>query len=126
MRRAVPILVRQLSIQPFLTLPLEAKLSKVPIPPTMLTMEGFRFWLSFWVLFGLWFLLTQFLLTRFLSLLPKELIPMSFLNLMGFWKLSVCGGNTGGAGVVSSRLLKWFGLGTKAFLWWVVVALGYL
>jgi hypothetical protein len=25
----------------------------------------------------------------------------------------------GGAGVVSSRFLRWFGLGTKAFLWWV-------
>jgi hypothetical protein len=24
----------------------------------------------------------------------------------------------GGAGVVSSRFLRWFGLGTKAFLWW--------
>jgi hypothetical protein len=28
------------------------------------------------------------------------------LNLMGFWKLSVCGGNTGGAGVVCSRFLR--------------------
>jgi hypothetical protein len=28
------------------------------------------------------------------------------LNLMGFWKLSVCGGNMGGAGVVSSRFLR--------------------
>jgi hypothetical protein len=42
----------------------------VPIPPTMLTMEGFQFWLWFWVLFGLWLLLT-----RFLTLLAKELIP---------------------------------------------------
>jgi hypothetical protein len=41
------------------------------------------------------------------------------LNLMGFWKLSVCGGNMGGAGVVSSQFLRSFGLGTKAFLWWV-------
>jgi hypothetical protein len=39
--RAVPVLVGQLSSQPLLTLPPEAKLSKVPIPPTMLTMEGF-------------------------------------------------------------------------------------
>jgi hypothetical protein len=31
-------------------LPPEAKLGKVPIPPTMLTMEGFRFWLLFWIL----------------------------------------------------------------------------
>jgi hypothetical protein len=81
MRRAVPILVGQLSSQPLLTLPLEAELSKVPILPTMLTMEGFRFWLWFWfwVLFGLWFLLTWFL-----SLLPKELIPQVTLELDGF------------------------------------------
>jgi hypothetical protein len=60
-------------------LPPEEKLSKVSIPPTMLTMEGFRFWLWFWVLFGLWFLFT-----RFLSLLPKELIPQVTLELDGF------------------------------------------
>jgi hypothetical protein len=78
-RKAVPVLVGQLSSQPLLTLPPEAKLSKVPIPPAMLAMEGFRFWLWFWVLFGLWFLLT-----RFLSLLPKELIPQDTLELDGF------------------------------------------
>jgi hypothetical protein len=82
MRRVVHVLVGQLSSQPLLTLPLEAKLSKVPIPPTMLTMEGFRFW--FWVLFGIWLLLTRFLLTRLLSLLPKELIPQDTLELDGF------------------------------------------
>jgi hypothetical protein len=83
-RRAVPVLVGQLSSQPFLTLPLEAKHNKVPSPPTMLTMEVFWFWLWFWVFFGLWLLLTQFLLTRFLSLLPKELIPQDILELDGF------------------------------------------
>jgi hypothetical protein len=51
-------------------LPPEAKLSKVAIPPTMLTMAGFWFWLWVWVLSGL-----RFLLTQFLSILPKELIP---------------------------------------------------
>jgi hypothetical protein len=56
----------------------------MPIPPTMLTMEGFRFWLSLWVLFGLWLLLTRFLLTWFLSLLPKESIPQDTLELDGF------------------------------------------
>jgi hypothetical protein len=45
----------------------------------MLTMEGFQFWLWFWVLFGLWLLLTWFL-----SLLPKELIPQDTLELDGF------------------------------------------
>jgi hypothetical protein len=49
------------------------------IPPTILTMEGFRFWLWLWALFGLWLLLT-----RFLSLLPKELIPQVTLELHGF------------------------------------------
>jgi hypothetical protein len=91
-RRAVPVLVGQLSRQLLLTLPPGAKLSKVPIPPTMLTMEGFRFWLWFWVLFGLCLLLTLFLLTRFLSLLPKELIPQDtlefdgFLEVVGLWR----------------------------------------
>jgi hypothetical protein len=56
----------------------------VPIPPTMLTMEGFRFWLWFWVLFGLKLLLTRFLLTQFLYLLPKEFIPQDTLELNGF------------------------------------------
>jgi hypothetical protein len=78
-RRVVPVLVGQLSSQALLTLPPEAKLSKVPIPPTMLTMEGFRFCLWFWVLFGLYLLLTQFLF-----LLPKELIPQDTLELDGF------------------------------------------
>jgi hypothetical protein len=50
----------------------------------MLTMEGFRFWLWFWVLFGLWLFLTRFILTRFLSLLPKELIPQDTLEIDGF------------------------------------------
>jgi hypothetical protein len=105
-RRTVPDLVGQLSSQSLLTLPPEAKLSKVPIPPTMLTMEGFRFWVWFWVLFGLWFLLTQFLLARFLSLLPKELIPQVTLELDGFPEVVFFGGNMGGAGVVSSRFLR--------------------
>jgi hypothetical protein len=82
-------------------LPPEAKLSSVPIPPTMLTMDGFRFWLWFWVLFGLWFLLTWFF-----SLLIKELIPQDTLELVGFLEAVGFGGNTGGAGVVSSRFLR--------------------
>jgi hypothetical protein len=86
MRRAVHVLVGQFSRQPLLKLPPEAELCKVPIPSTMLTMEGFRFWLWFWVLFGL-----RFLLTWFLSFLPKELIPQytleldRFLEVVGLW-----------------------------------------
>jgi hypothetical protein len=40
-------------------------------------------------------------------------------NLIGFWKSFVCGKNTGGAGIVSSRFLRWLGLGGKSFMWWV-------
>jgi hypothetical protein len=43
-------------------------------------MEGFRFWL--WDLFGIWHLLA-----RFLSLLPKELIPQVNLEHDGFLKV---------------------------------------
>jgi hypothetical protein len=53
----------------------------------MLTMEGFWFRLWFWVFFGLWLLITRFLLTMFLSLLPKELIPQNTLELDGFLKV---------------------------------------
>jgi hypothetical protein len=42
-------------------------------------MEGFRFWLWLWALFGL-----LLLLTRFLSHLPKELIPQVTLEFDGF------------------------------------------
>jgi hypothetical protein len=56
----------------------------------------------------------------FSPLFPKNSFPKTLLNLMGFWKLLVYGGNTGEAGIVSSRFLRRFGLGTKAFLWWVI------
>jgi hypothetical protein len=90
-RRVVPVLVGQLPSQPLLTLPAEAKLNKVPIPPTMLAMDGFQFWLWFWVLFGLWVLLTRFLLTRLFSLLSKELIPQVSLEIDVFLEVvSLC------------------------------------
>jgi hypothetical protein len=78
-RRVVPVLVGQLSSQPLLTLSPEAKLSKMPIFPTMVKMEwdGFLLWL--WVLSGL-----RLLLTRVLSLLLKELVPQVTLELDGF------------------------------------------
>jgi hypothetical protein len=54
---------------------------------------------------------------------PKNTFPKEVTNLIGFWKSFVCGGNTGGAGVVSSRFLRWFSLGGKAFFvlgfWWL-------
>jgi hypothetical protein len=82
-------------------LPREAEFSKVPIPPTMLTMEGFQFWLWFWVLFGLWFLLS-----RFLSLLHKELIPQDTLELDGFLEVVGLWRKHGWSWVVSSRFLR--------------------
>jgi hypothetical protein len=45
-------------------------------------------------------------------------------NLIGFWKSFVCGENTGGAGVVSSRFRRWLGLGGKSFLWLVFGGFG--
>jgi hypothetical protein len=68
-------------------LPPEAKLSKVTILPTMVTMEWDGFWLWFWVPSGL-----RLLLTRFLSILPKELVPQvtleldGFLEVVGLWR----------------------------------------
>jgi hypothetical protein len=63
----------------------------------MLTMEGFWFWLWFWALYGLWLLLT-----RFLSFIPKELIPQVILELDGFLEVIGLWRKYGGAGVVSS------------------------
>jgi hypothetical protein len=44
-------------------------------------------------------------------------------NLIGFWRSFVGVGNTGGAGVVSSRLLRWLGLGGEIIFvvgfWWL-------
>jgi hypothetical protein len=50
---------------------------------------------------------------------PKSTFPEVITSLIGFWKSFVCGGNTSGAGVVSSRFLRWLGFGGKSFLWWV-------
>jgi hypothetical protein len=89
MRRAVPVLVCHIPSKHILTLPPKAKLSKVPIPPIMLTMEGFWLWLWFWfwTLFQLWFFFTWLL-----SLSPRELIPQvtleldGFLEVIGIWR----------------------------------------
>jgi hypothetical protein len=69
-------------------------------------MEGFGFGFGFGVSLGY-----GFSSLGFSPFFPKNSFPKSLLNLMGFWKLSVCGGNMGGAGVVSSRFLSGFGLG---------------
>jgi hypothetical protein len=50
-------------------------------------MEGDWFWLWLWTLFGLWLLLTLFI-----SLLSKELVPQvtleldEFLEVVGLWR----------------------------------------
>jgi hypothetical protein len=85
LRGVVLVLVSPLLTQLLLTLPLEAKLTLVTISPTIVTMKSheFRFRLGLGLL--TWFLF-WFLLTRFFSLLPNELIPQVTLELMGFWK----------------------------------------
>jgi hypothetical protein len=106
-----------------LSLPLEAKLILMAISPTIATMKPhkLRFGLGLWLL--TWFLsarlLHRFLLTSLLTLFPKEHFPEVLTKLIGFWKSFVGGGNTGGAGVVSSRFLRWLGLGGGSFMWWV-------
>jgi hypothetical protein len=62
---------------------------------------------------------TSFSSLAFSLSFPKNTFPEELTNLIGFWKLFVGGGNTGGAGVVSSRFLRWLGLRGKSFLWWV-------
>jgi hypothetical protein len=128
----VLVLVSPLLRHSLFLLPLEAKLTLVTISPTIVTMKlhELRFRLGLGLL--TWFLstrfLNQFLLTRLLNrflltclltLFPKENFPQSAHELDRLLKSLVCGGNTGGTGVVSTRFLRWFGLGTKAFLWWV-------
>jgi hypothetical protein len=61
------------------------------------------------VLGSLWALASPHLVS--LQLLPKELIPQATIELDGFLESSLCGGNMGGAGVVSSQFLKGFGFG---------------
>jgi hypothetical protein len=67
----------------------------------MLTMEEFGFVFGFGLYLGY-----GFPSLSFSPFIPKNSFPKSLLNLMGFWKLSVCGGNIGGVGVVSSRFIR--------------------
>jgi hypothetical protein len=137
MGRVVPILVRPLLCHPLLTLPLEAKLILMAIFPTIATMEPHKLRLRLGLGLLTWFLSTRLLnrflftrpLTDFSSLafslsFPKNTFPKVLTNLIGFWKSFVCGGNMGGPGVVSSRFLRWLGLGGKSFLWWVFGVFG--
>jgi hypothetical protein len=75
----------------------------------MVTMEWD--WLWIWFYLGCGFSL------GFSPFFPKNPLPMLLLNLMGFWKSFVWGGNTGGSGVLSSQFLSGFGLRTKVFVW---------
>jgi hypothetical protein len=118
--KVVLILVSPL-LHSLLSLLLEAKFILMAISPTIATMEPhkLRFRLGMEIL--TWFLstrlLNRFLLTSLLALFPKETFPEVLTKFIGFWKSFVCGGNTGGAGVVSSQFLRWLGLGGKSFLW---------
>jgi hypothetical protein len=88
--------------------------ARCPSLPQCLQWKGFSFCFGFGFSLGF-----GFSSLGFSPSFPKNSFPKTLLNLMGFWKLSICGGNMGGAGVVSSQFLRWFGLGTKAFLWWI-------
>jgi hypothetical protein len=77
-RRAVLVLVGQLSSQPLLTLPPEAKLIKVRIPPTVLTIEEFRFGFGFGFSLG-----SGFSSLGFSPFFPKNSLHNTLSNLMG-------------------------------------------
>jgi hypothetical protein len=117
----VLVLVSPLLHHSLLSLPLEAKLILMAISLTITTMELHKLRLRLRLGLFTWFLstrlLNRFLLTSLLTLFPKEDFPEVLTNLIGFWKSFFCGGNMGGAGVVSSRFLRWLGLGGKSFLW---------
>jgi hypothetical protein len=87
---------------------------RCPSLPQCSQWKGFGFGFTFGLSLG-----SGFSSLGFSSFFPNNSFPKSLMNLMDFWKSSVCGGNAGGAGVVSRRFLRRFGLGIKAFLWWV-------
>jgi hypothetical protein len=122
-RRVVLVLISLLLRHSLLSLPLEAKLILMTISPTIATMKPhkLRFRLGFGLSLGFSPLSfsTGFSSLAFSLSFPKNSFPEVLTNLIGFWKSFVCGENTGGAGVVSSRFLRWLGLGGKSFLWWV-------
>jgi hypothetical protein len=88
------VLVSPLIRHSLLTLPLEAKLTLVTISPTIATMKlyGLRPRLEMGLL--IWFLSTRllyrFLLTRLLTLFPKEHIPQGALELDRLLEI-ICG-----------------------------------
>jgi hypothetical protein len=92
--RVVLILVSPLLLHSLFPLPLEAKLILRAISPTIVTMKpyGIRFKLGMGLF--IWFLstrlLNRFLLTRLLTLFPKEHIPQSALELDRLLEI-ICG-----------------------------------
>jgi hypothetical protein len=68
--------------------------------------KGFGFGFGFGFSLGSGFSSLDFYSLSFSPFFPKNSFPKTLLNLMGFWKFLVSGGNTGGAGVVSSRFLR--------------------
>jgi hypothetical protein len=86
-RGVVPILVSPLLYHCLLTLTLEAKLVLVTISPTIPTMELHGSWLGLRLGWGcsLGFL-TSLSSLGFTPSFPKNTLPMSLLNLIGFWK----------------------------------------
>jgi hypothetical protein len=90
MRWVVPIPVCRLLSHSLLLLPLEAKIIHVTIPTTILTMGPDWFWLRLRLGLLTW-LLFWFLLTWFLSLVPKELNIHATPQFDGFLKIICLG-----------------------------------
>jgi hypothetical protein len=118
--RVVLVLVSLLLCHSLITLHLEAKLTLVTISPTIVTVELHNLRLELGMGLPLGFspldFLTGFSSLAFALSLAKNTFPKVLTNLIGFWKSFVYEGNTGGAGNVSSRFLRWFSLGGKALL----------
>jgi hypothetical protein len=76
----VPVLVYPLLFHSHLMLLLEAKLTLVTISPTIVTTKSHDLRLGLLTWFISTRLLNRFLLTRLLTLLPKEHIPQSALE----------------------------------------------
>jgi hypothetical protein len=105
----VLVLVNPLHLHSLLTPPLEAKLIYVAISPTIATMKPYGLRMGLFILFLSTRLLNWFILTRFLTLFPKEHIPESALELDRLLEI-ICGSREYGR--VSSLFLFGVGLAT--------------
>jgi hypothetical protein len=112
-----PSLVRRIgpSVSPLLchfllSPPFEAKLILIVISPTIATMEShklrLRLRLGLLTYFSPLSFSTGFFSLAFSLSFAKNTFPEVLTNLIGFWKSFVCGGNTGGARIVSGTATR--------------------